>query len=391
MTSLTVTKKKTGPIHRGHPWVFSGALAGIPEGLKTGDPVRLVDEDGTFLAMGYFNSYSQIAVRIWSYEDEAVNEEFFEKRVLQAADLRKSLIENDDTNAYRLINSENDFLPGLIVDKYADYLVVQFHTRGIETWKQQIVDSLVNNLKPAGIYERSQSRSRTIEQAEKQEGLLYGAIPQTIEIKENGILYLVNIKEGQKTGFFLDQRDKREALKKYASGKKVLNCFSYTGGFSLSAILGGASSVVSVDVSRPALETAEENAKLNRVDESKMEYILADAKEYLADLPENAFDLIVLDPPAFIKDRRKVKEGLRGYRSINQLAIEKLPPNGLLLTCSCSAHLTAEDFRFMLSEAAARANRRIQIIETFGHGIDHPELPAFKESSYLKCFFVRVL
>ncbi len=391
MTTLQVANKKTGPIHRGHPWVFSGALKQIPEGLATGSPVRLTDEDGNYLASGYFNSYSQIAVRIWDYEDTPVDQAFITARIQSAFDLRKQFVESEQTNAFRLINSENDFLPGLIVDKYAGYLAVQFHTRGIEVWKPQILQALIDVLQPKGIYERSNSRSRQVEQAQEQEGLLHGSMPDSIEILENGIRYAVNVKEGQKTGFFLDQRDKRAALQTYVKGKRVLNCFSYTGGFSISAALAEAAFVTSVDASRPALEQAETNAGLNGIDSSSMEYILADVKAYLHDLQQGAFDVIILDPPAFIKDRRKIKEGLRGYRSINELAMAKLPQNGILLTCSCSAHLSPDDFRFMLSEAAARAKRRVQIIETFGHGIDHPELPAFTESNYLKCFFVRVL
>ncbi|MSU74927.1 MAG: class I SAM-dependent rRNA methyltransferase [Candidatus Magasanikbacteria bacterium] len=433
MVTLIVKKERVGPIRGRHPWVFSGALKNIPEGLTSGEPVVLHDEQGNFLAQGFFNSYSQIAVRIWSWDkEEMVDAEFFEKRLKRAYELRKDFVANTpsplqspsgrgtQTNAYRLIHAENDLLPGLIVDKYAEYLSVQFHNPGIEHWKDLIVKALVKILKPKGIYERSDVGRRTGHSAHsvisteakrsgeippgqtkgfldfarndnEKVGLLFGEVPERVKIKENGYLFWVDIIGGQKTGFFLDQRDKRLALQKYVMNKKVLNCFSYTGGFSVYALGAGAKSVVSVDASQPALELAEENVKLNKLDESKCEFILADVKEYLTDCQSGEFDVIILDPPAFVKDRHKIKEGLQGYRKINEMALRILPPGGILLTCSCSAHVRLEDFRFMLSEAAARAGRTVQVLETFTHGIDHPELAAFTEGEYLKCVFAKVL
>ena len=282
-------------------------------------------------------------------------------------------------------------LPGLIVDKYADYLSLQFHTPGIERWQKEIVAALTVLLKPDGIYERSDVKVRGIEGAEKKVGLLFGDVPEKVKIKENGYQFYVDIIGGQKTGFFLDQRDKRLALQKYVEDKKVLNCFSYTGGFSVYALGAGAQKVVSVDASQPALELAEKNVQLNKLDESKAEFIMADVKEYLADRAMGEFDVIILDPPAFVKDRHKVREGLQGYRKINEQALRALPQNGILVTCSCSAHVSMQDFRYMVVEAAARAERTVQILETYTHGIDHPELAAFTEGEYLKCLFVRIL
>ncbi len=479
MINLIVRKERVGPIRGRHPWVFSGALKSIPEGLQGGEPVELTDDAGNFLAGGYFNSYSQIAVRLWSFESgEVVNELFFERRIKQAYEMRQKLVESFATpatpvalgdhpssgrrgqraitNAYRLVHAENDLLPGLIVDKYADYLSVQFHTPGIERWKKEIVVALVKIVKPKGVYERSDvgrrhghkdkivipSEPRGDEPAcvgreslaqldertgilrsaqddKKGKGLLYGDVPEKVKIKENDYQFYVDIIGGQKTGFFLDQRDKRQALTKYVKDKKVLNCFSYTGGFSVYALKAGASHVVSVDASQPALEMAEENVKLNKLDESKAEFLVADVKEYLADLASatppstllerggglmspparggarggggsESFDVIILDPPAFVKDRHKIREGLQGYRKINEMALRALPPGGILVTCSCSAHVQLEDFRFMLSEAAARAGRTVQILETYTHGVDHPELVAFTEGEYLKCLFALV-
>src|SRR3989339_557882 len=297
MLKLIVHKQRIGPILGRHPWVFSGALKVIPEGLKSGDPVMLVNEEGNFLAQGYFNSYSQIAVRLWSWDEhEVVDDKFFEKRISAAYELRKNLVASKQTDSYRLVHSENDLLPGLIVDKYADCLVLQFHTPGIEFWKESIVKALKKVVKPDGIYERSDVRTRGIEGAEKQAGLLYGKVPERIKISENGYKFWVDVIGGQKTGFFLDQRDKRQALTKYVDKKSVLNCFSYSGGFSIYALGAGAKHVVSVDSSEKALELAVENVKLNKFDVKKCEFICADVKQYLFNAQEEKkkFDAIIL-------------------------------------------------------------------------------------------------
>lgn len=408
MLELIINKKRVGPVLGRHPWVFSGAFKKIPDGIKTGTPVKLVDESGNFLASGYFNSYSQIAVRLWSWNSaEEVNEDFFARRIAAAYDLREKFILNKNTNACRVFYSENDLLPGLVVDKYGDYLVVQFHNRGIVEFKTEIISALVKVFKPKGIFERSDVGNRAKEkqkfndstEEENLSGVIYGEVPDRVEILENGIKFLVDIPQGQKTGFFLDQRDKRQALKKYCENKKVLNCFSYTGGFSVYAFAAGASKVVSVDVSAPALDLAKENFKANKMDLKKCEFVCEDVKKYLTDCQSNfakdlknsdSFDVIILDPPAFIKDRHKIREGIMGYKKINEMALRILPPGGILVTASCSQHLSLVDFRHMLSEAAGRAGRTVQILETYTHGIDHPELAAFTEGEYLKCIFALV-
>lgn len=405
MTTLTVHADRVGPILGRHPWVFAGALVAVPEGLETGAAVRLAGPDGRFLAQGYFNGYSQIAVRVWSWEaGEAVDEAFFRRRIERALALRERLLAGTDTNAYRLVFSENDLLPGLIVDRYADVLCLQCHTRGIEAWRDTIVRALVGVLAPAGIYERSEAKVRAIEGAAPRSGLLLGAVPELVEIRENGLRFLVDVVGGQKTGFFLDQRDKRAALRRYVAGRRVLNCFSYTGGFSIAAGAAGAAQVTSVDVSARALELAARHVELNGLPPERFTFVTADVKDYLGQLAWRAahrhdtpaesadeadvpFDVIVLDPPAFVKDRRKVKEGLVGYRRINEAALRALPPGGVLVTCSCSAHVSLLDFRHLLSECAGRAGRTLQIVESHGHGIDHPELVAFTEASYLKVLF----
>ena len=389
MITLQVRKERVGPVLGRHPWVFSGALENVPDEIPAGTPIKLIDPNGNFLAQGYFNSYSQIAVRVWSYnENEKIDEIFFAKRILRAQAIRKKYVASAKTDSYRLINAENDFLPGLIVDKYADYLVIQCHTSGIEAWKKEIVAALAKTLKPKGIYEKSDSSSRKVEKLDEQTGLLFGEVPDLITIKENGFKFLVDVARGQKTGFFLDQRDKRQALIKYSKGKTALNCFSYTGGFSVYALSGGAKKVISVDSSADALELAKENIKLNKLSEEKCEFVCQDAKQYLRSTAANKFDLIILDPPAFIKDRKKKEEGIIGYKNINEAALKILTEGGILATCSCSAHLSLQEFRYLLSESAGRAKKSTQILETYTHGIDHLGLTPFTEGEYLKCLFL---
>ncbi|MCK9228102.1 MAG: class I SAM-dependent rRNA methyltransferase [Syntrophorhabdaceae bacterium] len=369
--------------------MFSKALASVPEGITPGEPVLLYDQSGNFLASGYFNSYGQISVRLWGQEEgEEAGMDFFARRVARALYVRRQYVEKQDTNAYRLINGESDLLPGLIVDKYADYLVVQFHTRGIERWKNDIIDALERTMGPRGIYERSDIPVRHFDALQPVSGLLRGQVPDIIEIKENGLKFLVDVKEGQKTGFFLDQRDKRFAFMKYAREKHVLNCFSYTGGFSVYAMAGGAKRVISVDSSNRALDLARENIVLNGFDASLCEFICEDVKKYLKGAGE-LFEAIILDPPAFIKDRRKKYEGLAGYKSINGMALRHLVPGGILLSCSCSAHLSLNDFRYLLSEVGAKAHRTMAILEEYTHGIDHPQLVPFTEGEYLKAIFLK--
>lgn len=393
-TNLRVHKHRIGPVLGRHPWIFSGAFIEIPEGLEPGAHIHVQDQDGQFLCSGYFGSYSQIAVRVWGFnENEVPDKEFFKKRIASALRLRESYLDTSATDSYRLINSEHDQLPGLIVDRYGDYLSLQFHTKGIEVYKNEIMAILVELLEPKGIYERSDIAVRKIEDAELRKGLLYGEVPDRVLIRENSLLFYVDIKEGQKTGFFLDQREKRQALQKFVHDKTILNCFSYTGGFSVYALAAGAKHVTSVDVSKSAIEMAEENMKLNNLPLEKCTFVAEEAKRYLTSEVEagTKFDVIVLDPPAFIKDRRKKDEGIVGYKKINEMGVKLLKEEGILLTCSCSHHLTAEDFRHLLSETGGRTRRTLQFLEKYGHGLDHPELVPFTEGNYLKSYFIRAL
>lgn len=389
MVPLVVKKEKIGPIIGRHPWVFSKALLYIPDGMRPGEPVKLVDERGRFLAIGYFNSYSQISVRIWGYEEkEKIDTNFFKHRIANALSLRRRYIENEGTNAYRLINSEGDFLPGLVVDKYGDYLVVQFHTKGMDYWRDEIIYALKEVVKPKGIYERSEIYSSQNEKPQEKSGVVLGNIPDLIKIKENGLFFLVDVKKGQKTGFFLDQRDKRKAFKRYVKDSRVLNCFSYTGGFAVYAFAGGAKSVVNIDTSGDALELAKENVKLNGFKTEKLESIKDDVKRVFKN-HTGSYDAIVLDPPAFIKDRRKKERGLAGYKYINKRAMELIGHGGILVTCSCSYHLDLQEFRYLLAEVASHARSSFRVLEVYTHGADHPVPMPFVEGDYLKCFFLQ--
>jgi len=390
MVSLTIKQNRIGPIINGHPWVFSKAFVSIPEGLVKGEPVKLVTERGDFLASGYFSSYSAITVRIWGKDEgESVNEDFFIRRIKRAYHIRQKYVEPLGTNAYRLIHGESDLLPGLIVDKYENYLVVQFHTEGIAYWKTTIVKALENVIKPKGIYERSDVSLQKHETTRGYRGILTGAVPDLITINENGLKFLVDVKRGQKTGFFLDQRDKRKAFLRYAHDTTILNCFSYTGSFAVYALAGGAQRVTNVDTSQDALSLAKENILLNGFDINNCTFVCEDAKRYLSSLNEK-YDVIILDPPAFIRDRKKKQEGIIGYKSINEMALHALSDNGILITCSCSAHLSLQDFRFLLSEIGGKTKKLLTLLECYTHGIDHYELVPFTEGEYLKCFFIKV-
>ncbi|MFA6537741.1 MAG: class I SAM-dependent rRNA methyltransferase [Patescibacteria group bacterium] len=392
MIKLKIKNKRRGPVLGRHPWIFSQAFLNIPEGLESGDPVAVYSENDEFLGQGYFNSYSQIAVRLWSYdENEIIDQNFFDKRVTNAFRLRQNYVLNKLTDSCRIIYAENDFLPGLVVDKYDSYLSVQFHTKGMEKWKTEIVSSLNQIIKPKAIFERSEVKNREVEESAGVSQIICGDMPDKIIIKENGLKFFVDIKGGQKTGFFLDQREKRFALQKYVKDKNLLNCFCYTGGFSIYALAAGVKSVTNVDVSAPAMELLKENIELNKLSAKNCEFLVTDAKEYLHNLEKNKFDAIILDPPAFIKSRHHKDKGIVGYKKINEIAMAKIAPDGILLTASCSAHLKLDEFRYIISEAQARSHRSAQILETHIHSSDHPELVAFTETEYLKCFILKIV
>ncbi|MBI4457736.1 class I SAM-dependent rRNA methyltransferase [Candidatus Uhrbacteria bacterium] len=389
---ITLKEGRDRTARAGHPWIFSGAIEPAKSELGAAGVVDVQDAAGVFLCRGLFSPSSMMAVRaLTARQDEMVNGEFYERRIKTALALREQLFPVKHTNAYRLINSEGDFLPGLVVDRYADILVVQISTAGMESQREKIVAALTRVVAPAGIYERSDMGARREEKLGDQVGVLFGEVPDQVEILENGARFMVDVKNGQKTGFYLDQKENRRRLAELTKGKRVLNCFSYTGGFSVAAALAGAAQVTSVDSSRPALELAEGNFKMNGLDPEQHEFIVADMFEFLEDMKngQKKWDVIVLDPPAFVKSRQDITGGLKAYTQINELAMRCLTPGGILATFSCSHHVGLDAFSNMVHIAASRANRAMQILETRFAAADHPVSVHFPEGHYLKGYIMK--
>ncbi len=366
---------------RGHPWIFSGAIARGPK-FSDGDILPIHDHGGNFLALGYFHNEMSIAGRILSFEKKEITSVLKEK-LLSAFNMRKELI--PDSNCFRHINAEGDGLSGLIIDYYDGVFVIQISTVGMERLKSLIVTLLVELFQPKAIYEKSLSSSLRQEGLEMSEGTLYGNVPEEIEVVENGIKFLVSITKGQKTGLFLDQRSMRKKIGGYAIGKRVLNCFSYTGGFSLFALKGGASEVVSVDSCKTACSYAQRNTELNALSNHIIH--VSDVFDFLKSDPLN-FNLVILDPPAFAKKRNDVDQACKGYIELNRLAIEKMPPRSLLLTCSCSCFIDQNLFQNLISQASC--NRNVRILEKHTQAVDHPVNIHHPEGEYLKSLFLYI-
>lgn len=394
MITVKLKKNRQKSLERKHPWVFSGAIDQIKEMPRNGETVKVISSDGKFLGWAAYSTKSQISLRIWSFkETEIINSTFFKEKILQSIKLRKQILDISNTNAYRLINAESDSLPGMIVDKYNDFIVCQFLSAGAEFWKQEIVNELSALLNPSGIYERSDVEVREKEGLDPVSGILFGeAPPDFVEIIENGIKFFVDIKNGHKTGFYIDQRDNRKLIENYSSGKEILNCFSYTGGFSAYAIKGGAVKITNVDSSLDALSLAEKNLLLNSIDSSKYENVVGDVFKYLRKLRDanKHFDIIILDPPKFAESASQVEKAGRGYKDINLLAIKLLNTNGLLVTFSCSGHITTDLFSKIISDAALDSGKTVHIIKHLTQSSDHTMLTSFPESLYLKGLICKV-
>lgn len=379
---------------KGHLWVFSGALQQVPKWVQPGGLLDLKDARGQFIARGYYNNRTDIAIRILTRNsDELIDVDFFRKRIRHAMDVRVSL-NTEQTNAYRLINAEGDGLPGLIVDRYADIMVVQIHTLGMEQLRPLVVEALVAETGTKGVLIRNDSQSR------RREGLYldrpvvaFGEVPEKVEMIENGIRFLVDPYEGQKTGFFLDQRDNRETLRRYVQGKRVLNCFSYTGGFSVyAAKTSKVNRVTSVDISEPAMEQARENFVLNGLDLDLHEFVVQDAFEYLeqARRDKEKFEVVVLDPPAFAKNKNSLEQALLAYERLNMLGMQLLRPGGVLMTSSCSGVVSMKDFMETVTKAAEKLKLSLQVYDKYTNALDHPINKAMPETAYLKTVFYRV-
>jgi len=378
---------------RRHPWIFSGAVERVDGAPISGDTLSVRSAQGEFLAWAAYNAGSQITARVWSWrEEENIDAEFFRNKISSALAARNELNLSRNSNGMRLIHAESDGLPGLIVDQYGDVLVMQIGSAGTERWRDTIADILQELCKPACIYERSDSDSRALEGLELRNGVLRGTLPDTVEVIENGLRFKVDVVSGQKTGFYLDQRDNRALTGTLACAKDVLNCFCYTGGFSLYALRGGAKSVLSIDASGDALRIAAENLTSNGLDTSRAEWLEADVFQALRKLRDQglSFDLIILDPPKFAPTATFAEKAARGYKDINLLGFKLLRPGGLLCTYSCSGGISEDLFQKIVAGAALDAGVDAQIIHHLHASADHPVLLSFPEGAYLKGLMLRV-
>lgn len=386
---ITLKSGREAALLRGHPWVFSGAIAGMKGQPSDGDVVSAKDSRGRMLALGFFNSRTDISFRVLSRDcDTVVDAAFWHERVHTALGLRQRLL-TTKTNAYRLMNAEGDGCPGLIVDVYNDTLVISITTAGMEKQKQNILDALIFHLKPARIYEQSAGRSRGLEGLQESKGFIYGDDhTDAVRVMENGYTFDVDFIGGQKTGFFLDQRGNREKLGRLSRNAAVLNCFCYTGAFSVYSAVGGAKKVVSLDISKSACAAAADHLRLNGFSVSDHPVIDADVFQYLRDLQER-FDLIILDPPAFAKTKRDVPKASRGYKEINMQAIKHLAQGGMLATFSCSNFIEEDLFYKIVQGAARDAQADLQLLGRLAAGPDHPLALGHPEGRYLKGLLVR--
>ncbi len=349
--------------------------------LEPGSIHELHDSRGEFLGMVYACPSSLIAARILSRNKVAIDRLFFHERILYALQRRSRLF--PDKDLYRLVYGESDFLPGLIVDRYERFLAVQSLTSGMDRFLEDVLEALVSILEPEGIYLRNDSPFRTLEGLPQEKKVAFGSVPETVIVNSRGIELLVDIPDGQKTGFYLDQEANRSLMKQYVSPEAtVLDLFCYTGAWGLHAIAAGAAEVTAVDSSRPALKLAEDNAELNRI-QDRFHTVKDNAIDFLKKAPRT-WDMIVLDPPAFIKSRSQIKEGLKGYIDLNRRALGKLRPDGILITCSCSHHMDRIAFEDMLLTASRQSGRELRILDTRGQGPDHPILLSMPETRYLK-------
>ena len=395
MVEIKLKKGKEKAVLQRHPWVFSGALEKVKGTPKNGEVVKVISANNDFLAYGYFNDQSRVAVRLLEWdENNVINEAWYAEKINAAIASRAPLLSNKETNAYRLIFSEADFMPGLIVDKYADFLSVQILSTGIESAKAIIIDVLCKTLKPKGIFDRSDATARTHEGITAENGLLWGEAPaEFIGIKENGITYHINIAEGQKSGFYCDQRDNRKFLAEYAKDKSILDCFSYSGGFTLNAFKNGAKEVTSVDSSALAIETLRQNIVLNKFEAKTHITIQSDVNKQLRVFKDEGkkFDIIVLDPPKYAPSRSALDRAARAYKDLNRLGLLLLESGGLLATFSCSGAVDIETFKQIIAWAALDAGKEVQVIKQFSQPEDHPVRLSFPEGEYLKGLLVRVL
>lgn len=390
MKAITLKAGRDKSATRRHPWIFSGAIDEVMGDPQLGDTIEVYSYNSDFLGMAAYSPASQIRARFWTFGQKTeINRAFFENIIEEAIEKRatRGFDINDKTAAFRLVFSENDGIPGCIIDKYGEYLSVEILAAGPEANRALIYEVLAEKTGCKGIYERCDSDVRKKEGLEIRTGIVYGNVPEEpVPMVENGIQFMIDIRNGHKTGYYLDQRDARRRIGEVAKGRKVLNCFCYTGGFGLFALKGGASHVYQVDVSKSALKIAKDLVMLNKLPTAHVTHTEADVFQYLRKCRDKGetFDMIVLDPPKFVEAKDHIEKGARGYKDINLLAIKLLAPGGILATFSCSGLMGMDLFQKVVADAAADAHRDMQIIERFGQPADHPVSLAFPEGQYLK-------
>jgi 23S rRNA (cytosine1962-C5)-methyltransferase len=395
MQKLKLKRDKDKISKKRHPWIYSNAIENLNQKMKeieAGDIVEVYDSNDSFIGYGFFNPHSRITVRLCEWNrDKKINKDWFYEKIDSAVAYRKFLDIEKFTNSYRLIFGEADSIPGLILDKYGNYLVLQILCKGIEKTLDILLEIILDKLKPQGIYLKVDEEISKKENIHLEEKTIYGSIPENFEIIENEIKFVVNLKTGQKTGFFIDQRNNRKRIRKYASKKSILDVFCYTGGFSLNAAKSMAKEIVCVDASRVALNILEENFKVNNL--KSPEIIKGNAFDILRELKEKSkkFDLIILDPPKLSKKETDKERALRGYKDLNMQALKLLNPYGILFTFSCSGNVSRDDLKKAIAWAALDAEREISIVENLFQSEDHPVRFSYPESEYLKGFvcFVR--
>ena len=372
-----------------HPWIFSGAIESHSESILPGDLAYVYSFQGEFLALAYFQLENSLSGRILSFDRKPI-QEIIQEKIQKAFQLRSSLMDMAYTNCFRLINAEEDGLPGLIVDCYDQVLVIQINTAGMEKLKSLVVECLIQEINPVSIYEKSTSKAREQERLLPEEGFLYGKEVIEVIVKENGVSLIVSVVEGQKTGFFLDQREMRKKVGELSKGRHLLNCFSYSGGFSLQGLKGGANHVTSIDCCAKATSLCERNSDLGGFSKEKHKIIQEDVFDFLKRDSLRSYDFIILDPPAFAKKRQDVEPATQGYRQINQVVFEKCLPGTLLLTCSCSYFVDVALFQQVIFQAASVAKREVKILSRHIQALDHPISLYHPEGDYLKSLLLWV-
>lgn len=392
---LYLAKGREKSLLRRHPWVFSGAVQRVEDKAHSGETIDILDSQGKWLARGAYSPESQIRARVWTFQqDEEINIDFFIRRLQQAQSWRDWVAQRDGLDGYRLIAGESDGLPGITIDRFQNFLVLQLLSAGAEYQRPALLSALQHCYPECSIYDRSDVAVRKKEGLPLAQGPVFGDLPpELLPITEHGMKLLVDIQQGHKTGFYLDQRDSRLAARNYSAGRRVLNCFSYTGAFAVSALMGGCAQVISVDTSQAALDIAKQNVELNKLDLNKAEFVRDDVFQLLRNYRTQGekFDLIIMDPPKFVENKNQLASACRGYKDINMLALQLLNPGGILLSFSCSGLMPTDLFQKILADAAVDAGRDVQFIEQFRQAADHPVIATYPEGLYLKGFACRVM